>query len=156
MKHFIILFLTLFNSALFAQTKTQQIIGSAGNSVSNGTAQLSWSIGEPITKTGANGGIELAQGFHHKSLKVTSLDELSDHSVSIYPNPTADIITIDLYDKNLVQASYTLTDLQGRIIETKKIETQKWNIGFKDLPAAAYIIQVSNQDKVRTFKVIKN
>ena len=156
MKHFFILFFTLYTSALFAQTNTQQIIGSAGNSVSSGTAQLSWSVGEPITKTGSNGGIELAQGFHHKTLKVTSLDELSDHTVSIYPNPTSDFAIIELNDKKLVQASFTLTDMQGRIIQTKEIEGPKLYVNFKDLPAAAYIIQVSKQDKVRTFKVIKN
>jgi hypothetical protein len=155
MKHYLTVFLSSISFVMYGQTKTQQMIGSAGNSVSNGTAQLSWSVGEPITKTGSNGGIELAQGFHPRTLSITSMDELGSSSISIYPNPTSDLLLVDLNEKNISKGSYTLTDIHGRVIQQEKIETAKFQVSFRELPAAAYLIQISIEDKIRTYKIIK-
>jgi len=149
--------LTIFTSLTFAQTNTLQVIGSAGNTATSGNTQLTWTIGEPIVTTATNTSNLLTQGFNQGTLIITAIDELKNLSVSIQPNPTSDIAIIKLDDQNLSNAQYTLTDINGKVIQQNKIENIQTSVSFQDLANATYFIQVTtNNQKAKTFKVIKN
>jgi len=149
--------LTIFTSLTFAQTNTLQVIGSAGNTATSGNTQLTWTIGEPIVTTATNTSNLLTQGFNQGTLIITAIDELKNLSVSIQPNPTSDFAIIKLDDQNLSNAQYTLTDINGKVIQQNKIENIQTSVSFQDLANATYFIQViTNNQKAKTFKVIKN
>jgi predicted Fe-Mo cluster-binding NifX family protein len=149
--------LTIFTSLTFAQTNTLQVIGSAGNTATSGNTQLTWTIGEPIVTTATNTSNLLTQGFNQGTLIITAIDELKNLSVSIQPNPTSDFAIIKLDDQNLSNAQYTLIDINGKVIQQNKIENKLTSVSFQDLANATYFIQVTtNNQKAKTFKVIKN
>ena len=149
--------LTIFTSLTFAQTNTLQVIGIAGNTATSGNTQLTWTIGEPIVTTATNTSNLLTQGFNQGTLIITAIDELKNLSVSIQPNPTSDFAIIKLDDQNLSNAQYTLTDINGKVIQQNKIVNTQTSVSFQDLANATYFIQViTNNQKAKTFKVIKN
>ncbi len=149
--------LTIFTTLTFAQTNTLQVVGSAGNSTTSGNAQLTWTMGEPIINTATNVTTVLTQGFNQAELIITAIDELKNKTVSIQPNPTSDFAIIKLDDQNLNNAQYTLTDINGKVIQQNKIENKQTSVSFQDLSNATYFIQVvTNNQKAKTFKVIKN
>jgi len=149
--------LTIFTTFAIAQTNTLQVIGSAGNTATIGNTQLTWTIGEPIVTAATSTNNILTQGFNQGTLIITAIEDLKNTSVSIQPNPTSDFAIIKLDDQNISNAQYTLTDINGKVIQQNKIENIQTSVSFQDLANATYFIQViTNNQKAKTFKVIKN
>jgi hypothetical protein len=82
----------------------------------------------------------------------------SDISLSVYPNPTGDDLTLQISDHNIGKWSYQLFDLQGRSLGNGQLTAQRTVIRTADLQPATYFINVVNHDnrKVQSFKIIKN
>ena len=75
-----------------------------------------------------------------------------------YPNPTSDLLTltIDFIETGDLNLSYQLFDLNGKLIESKKIENNSTGIDMYNLVPASYILSVIKGNKsVKTFKIIK-
>ncbi|MBP6183141.1 T9SS type A sorting domain-containing protein [Flavobacterium sp.] len=149
--------LTIYTTLTFAQINTVQVVGSAGNTARSGNTLLTWTIGEPIVNTATTTNNVLTQGFNQGLLLITAIDELKNTTISIQPNPTSDFVIIKLDDQNLINAQYTLTDINGKVIQQNKIENKQTSVSFQDLANTTYFIQVStNNQKAKTFKIIKN
>ena len=67
----------------FSQTASPELVNSAGDSFTNETYQLDWSIGECITATHSEGDYVITQGFHQESYVITAVEDLSDVGVNI-------------------------------------------------------------------------
>jgi hypothetical protein len=157
MKKIFTLVTLIATNICFAQTNTLQVVGSAGNTATSGNTQLTWTIGEPIVNTATSTNNVLTQGFNQGLLLITAIDDLKNTTVSIQPNPTSDFAIINLDDKYFSNAQYTLTDINGKVIQQNKIENMQTSVSFQDLANATYFIQVTtNNQKTKTFKVIKN
>ena len=65
---------------------------------------------------------------------------------SVYPNPATDFIAIDIYSMNDDAMTLSLTDVLGRVLETKIIQATTGNnhlvMNTRNLPAATYFIKV--------------
>jgi hypothetical protein len=62
----------------------------------------------------------------------------------IYPNPTKDIITIEL--KNITQGQLTLINTIGQIVLTQAMRESKVNIDMGKLAKGIYILNLTTQD----------
>ena len=121
-----------------------------------GTA--SYSVGQVVhtTATGTNGSV--AQGVQqtYEISTTAGINETAIHlEMSVYPNPTINYLTLKVEDNS--NLSYQLYDLQGKVIETKKINANSTIVTMEALPKASYFLTVTDNKKiVKTFKVIKN
>jgi len=147
-------FLLLGLGGLHAQESPTAAGGEATGS--GGTA--SYSIGQVVytTNTGTNGSV--AQGVQQpfEISTTVGINETSIHlEMSVYPNPTTDYLTLKVEDNS--NLSYQLYDLQGKVIENKKVNANSTIITMEALPKATYFLRVTdNKNTVKTFKVIKN
>jgi len=85
----------------------------------------------------------------------TDLIEPSTISTLIYPNPTASYITIHNETVN-VDSTYELIDLNGKSINKGTLDSINTNISMSSLPSAVYLLKISNNDDIETFKILKN
>jgi hypothetical protein len=84
-------------------------------------------------------------------------DQAMSISLSVFPNPTADKLTLLVQDFNNGKLNYHLLDLNGKLLDSKLLTAGSTQINMSALPSAAYFIQVLRENKkVKTFKVIKN
>ena len=75
--------------------------------------------------------------------------------LSVYPNPTTDYLTLKVDDFETL--NFQLIDLQGKIIENKKVSSTTTSINVENLPKALYFLNVTKNNKVvKSFKIIKN
>ena len=75
------------------------------------------------------------------------LDDLQERSVSLYPNPTDDILYIELSNAGI--ANVALYDLQGRVVETLRATSLQGGtatINMHNIPAGVYILHVTDGD----------
>jgi N-acetylneuraminic acid mutarotase len=88
----------------------------------------------------------------------TSINEVEQIKIKVYPNPTQDFITIEISDKNLQsqELNYQLCDITGRIIVSGKISSSKEFIDVSREAAGMYFIRICNGNKmIEIIKTIK-
>ena len=130
----------------------------AGGEATGTGGTSSYSVGQVVytTATGTNG--SLAQGVQQPyEISVTiGIKETSINlELSVYPNPTTDYLTLKLDEFETL--NFQLIDLQGKIIENKKISSTTTSINVENLPKALYFLNVTKNNKVvKSFKIIKN
>lgn len=80
-------------------------------------------------------------------------DSFSSYSVTVYPNPARDFVTIEgLSSSNIM--SYKVVDLNGRIVKSKEnINENSTQINISDLQSGVYMMTI-NSDKGSTIKKI--
>ncbi|RYZ53473.1 MAG: T9SS type A sorting domain-containing protein [Sphingobacteriales bacterium] len=73
-----------------------------------------------------------------------SIQHLSNGTLtaSIYPNPAANSITIELNDKAIYSAE--LHDMLGRTVSAVKVENGKGTMNVSEVPAGMYLLTVTN------------
>lgn len=77
-------------------------------------------------------------------------------SVSLYPNPTSENAMLNVKGLN-TEATIIITDQQGRIISTSKLDLGQENseINTNNLPSGVYYVRIQTENAVRTEKLIK-
>ena len=142
----------------FAQT--QESANSSGGNATGSGGTVAYSIGQVVytTNTGSNGSV--AQGVQHAyeiftvNIKETELNI----SLTAFPNPTAENLTLQISDYNNEKLSYQLFDMQGKQLSNGQIVAKQTQINMNSLPIATYFVTVVNQENknVQSFKIIKN
>jgi subtilisin family serine protease len=85
---------------------------------------------------------------------ITGVNELSSNSISIYPNPTNNKITVDF--GNTTVSKITLFDVQGKVVyDNSVINNNKLSIDLVNANKGVYFLQVVVNETVSTYKVIK-
>ena len=149
----------IMTNLAFSQTASPELVSSAGDSFNNTSYQLDWSIGECITATHSAGDYVITQGFHQNSYVVTSVKDLRiDISMSVYPNPTTDLLTVNFVKvSNFDKVKYTVTDLNGKVLQQTEVTTNQEQLNFSNYAEGTYFISVTeNNQLIKSFKIIKN
>jgi len=151
-KKTLMLMLVLFTAVI--STKAQEVVSSSGNYQETSNGSLSWTIGEPITETKSNGNT-LTQGFQQSRLTVTNISEIkpADISVSIFPNPTNEFITIKVSEAQ----DYTvqLFNLNGQLLTEQKSNNTEERIDMMPYTNGTYLLKFINNNETNTYQIIK-
>lgn len=158
MKKPFLFFLALVMSSWgFAQSTSPEVIGSAGDHYSNGTTQMSWTLGEISTETYSDANNQLTQGFHQVTLMVTAIDDqLESLAVQVFPNPVADQLNISLEESTQAHR-FRLLDASGKQLQVRESFFLNAEIDFSNYAKGTYFLHISdvNGTSVKTFKILK-
>jgi hypothetical protein len=154
--------LALFAAGLlwvgFAQAQ-QSVNTTGGNAIGSG-GTVSYSIGQVAytTNTGSNGSV--AQGVQqpYEILTVGINENEPKITLSVFPNPVADNLILQVNEVEYSTLTFQLCDAQGKQISKGQVISKQTQINTASLATATYFIHVVNQEnkKVQTFKIIKN
>ncbi|GGF23645.1 hypothetical protein GCM10011383_39120 [Hymenobacter cavernae] len=86
---------------------------------------------------------------------VTIVNTAALITVSVYPNPTQDIATINLGQLPVAGTQVQLTDMMGRTIRTQQLSTTG-ELNMRDLKPGTYFITIQLGDQKVVSKVVKN
>jgi len=154
------LYLILFFGLGFLETQAQEAILSSGGYASGSGGSSSYSLGQMVyaTYTGTNGSMANGVQQPFEISMVTALEEAKGTNLSVlaYPNPTTDLLSLTVDDFEVSNLSYYLYDINGRLLERKKIKGNQTSIVMSNLAQATYFLRVTNgKNAVKTFKIIK-
>jgi hypothetical protein len=149
----------LFFATLTAAQAQETLLATGGNASGSG-GSTSYSVGQVVytTNTGTSGSV--AQGVQqpYEISVVTGLDEAKgiNLSVTAYPNPTTDYLTLNIGEFEISNLSYQLYDMNGKLLQSEKIRGTQTSIVMSNLVPANYFVKVIQGNKeVKTFKIIK-
>ena len=131
-----------------------------GGDATGAGGSSSYTVGQVVytTNTGSNGSV--AQGVQqpYEFSVTTGINETTINlEMSVYPNPTTNYLQLKVESEKLENLNFQLIDLQGKVIENKKVSATTSTIKMETLPKAIYFLNVTdNNQVVKTFKIIKN
>ena len=151
-KHTLVLF------SLFAtiSVSAQEVIATQGDSYSNASANIDFTIGEVIIDTGTDGTNDLTQGFHQTNWNFVGLEDFApNYEAIIFPNPTEDVLNIRT--STFENVTYTLYDAQGKLVMQDVLSAEQTPIQVSQLAPGSYSLTLNNQTQnLKTFKLVKS
>lgn len=163
MKKIILVFFILlwWSGGLFAQKINPQVISSAGSRYQTNTMSIDWTLGELSITTIQGTSNIISQGFHQSRYIVTATDELSKdlRNISVYPNPTSDLIQMDISFDVVRSVHVYLKDVNGKQIWNNKYYGQQIteSTSLSNLPNGMYFLSfiIDGNKSTQTFKIQK-
>ena len=134
---------------------SQEVISSQGDTYTNVSGNIDFTIGEVITFTGSNVENQLTQGFHQTNWSFVSIkDHVPSFNALIFPNPTDDFLNIQASVFEMV--SYSLYDEVGKLILKGVLSSEKTSLDVSKLQTGLYSLILNNPDNIlKTFNIIK-
>lgn len=140
--------------------QAQESVNTTGGDASGSGGSASYSVGQVVytTNTGTNGSV--AQGVQqpYEISVVTGFEEAKgiNLSVTAYPNPTTDYLTLSISEFEISNLSYQLYDMTGKLLQNKKLTGTETQIDMRNLVPTTYFVRVIAEHKsVKEFKIIK-
>lgn len=153
----VLLFFGFGMTGLHAQ---ESVNATGGNALGNG-GSASYSVGQVVYTTNTGTNVSETQGVQqpYEISLVTGLEEIKGIKLSVtaFPNPTSDNLTLEVADSGHSNLSFQLFDMQGALLQSEKITGRRTTIVMSNLVPATYFLQVLGASQVvQTFKIIKN
>ena len=139
----------------------QEAFPATGSNAMSSGGSVSYSVGQAAYQIHKGTSGSATQGVQqpYEISVVTAIDEANGIilTVSAYPNPTTDYLTLETNAFDLSDLSFQLFDTNGRLLQSEKITSNKTSITMSNLVPATYFVKViQNKKEVKTFKIIRN
>lgn len=134
----------------------QSVVSAGGNELENADAKVTVTIGEPtIGIAGDDATVEVGFQQAYDSETVSVEETISTLKLTVYPNPTADVVTITNEQQD--DLSYKLYQLDGKTIQEGTTSAMQMEITLVDKTSGIYFLQFNNtqNNTSKTFKIIK-
>lgn len=147
--------LGLFSLLTTVTVSAQEVIATQGESYSNASANIDFTIGEVVINTGTDGTNDLTQGFHQTNWNFLGVEDFApNYEAIIYPNPTEDVLNIKT--SSFENVTYTLYDAQGKLVLQDILSEEQTPIQVSQLAPGSYSLMLNSEtQKLKTFKLIK-
>lgn len=141
-------------STLFGQ---QAVTASGGNGLSS-SGSMSFTVGQVSYQSVESNG-SVSEGVQ-QAFEIYTVG-ISDFSIKVellvYPNPTADQLTLQCTSEKKEILNYRLKDASGKLLLEQPVTEEKALIDLLNYANGAYFLEVFNAEKsIQTFKIIKN
>lgn len=151
-QNILLLFLFIISISLNAQ----EVVSTSGDCFEKPSGSITFTLGECVTETFESGNVMLTQGFHQPVLKVTSIESVKTISVTAFPNPTSDILYLQINEESISGYYYELYDITGKQLSSELITKSITEIPFSNRSFGTYLLKIFKDDKsVQTLKIIK-
>ena len=146
----------LFSLFATITVSAQEVVATQGDSYSNASGNIDFTIGELIIDTGTDGTNDITQGFHQTNWNFVGLDDNDpSYEATIFPNPTSELLNIRT--STFENVTYTLYDAQGKLILQDKLSAEQTPIQVSQLAPGNYSITLTNETQnLKTFKLVKS
>jgi len=147
-----LLFFSLLTSVCVS---AQEVVVTQGDSYTNSSGSIDFTIGEVVINTGTDGSNDLTQGFHQTNWNFVGVEDHSpNYEATIFPNPTSDVLNIRT--STFENVTYTLYDALGKLVIQDKLSSVQTPIQVNQLAPGAYSLTLNNDTQnLKTFQLIK-
>ncbi|UKB82341.1 T9SS type A sorting domain-containing protein [Chryseobacterium sp. MEBOG06] len=151
--------LSLFLASFSIQVSGQETLNTSGTNMSGTTGNVTASLGQIFYETASSPAGNIATGVQH-SYEITptlgvDITEIS-LNLTIFPNPTADILNLKMGFKDYNKYRYDIFDSSGKLLASQPVLQAQTQIIMASYPASIYLLKVSKEGKtIKIFKVLK-
>ena len=145
----------LFSVLSTLAVSAQEVLSTQGDSYSNASGSIDFTLGEVIIATGSDGTNDITQGFHQTNWNFLGVEDFApNYEAIIFPNPTEDVLNIKT--SMFENVTYTLYDGLGKLVMQDKLSAEQTPIQVSQLAPGSYSLTLNNETQnLKTFKLIK-
>ena len=145
----------LFSLFATISFSAQEVFATQGDSYSNASGNIDFTIGEVIINTGTDGTNDLTQGFHQTNWNILGVEDYApNYEAIIFPNPTEDVLNIKT--SMFENVTYTLYDGLGKLVMQDILSAEQTPIQVSQLATGNYSLTLTNETQnLKTFKLVK-
>ena len=146
----------LFSLFATLSVSAQEVVSTQGDSYSNASGNIDFTIGELIIDTGTDGTNDITQGFHQTNWNFLGVEDFApNYEAIIFPNPTEDVLNIKT--SMFENVTYTLYDGLGKLVMQDILSAEQTPIQVSQLAPGNYSITMTNETQnLKTFKLVKS
>jgi hypothetical protein len=138
----------------------QQVIPAGGGNATGTGGTVSYTVGQIACSTISGSGGIIVQGVQQplEISVVTAIEKYGEISLEsiVYPNPTRGNVKLEFGTYDNEDMRFRLTDINGILLQDKKIESRETEISMENLSASVYFLKViRNNKEVKVFKIVK-
>ena len=151
-------YLTIATAFLCVSLYSQSNTVSAGGDAEGDNGSISYSIGQVVytSAQGSNGNVNQGVQQPYDVGVVTGIEE-AGINLSVFPNPTAGMLTLNVAGEDASLLSYQLFDGSGSLIESNNKLNSTTTISLETYATGVYTLSVSRNNKqVKSFRVVRN
>lgn len=140
--------------------QAQESSNASGGDATGSGGTVAYSIGQVVytSNTGSTGSVDQGVQHAYEIFTVGINETVLNISLTVFPNPTTENLTLQISDYSNEKLSYQLFDMQGKQLSKGQIVAQQTQINMNSLPTATYFVNVVNEEnnQLQSFKIIKN
>jgi hypothetical protein len=151
-------YLTIATAFLCVSLYSQSNTVSAGGDAEGDNGSISYSIGQVVytSAQGSNGNVNQGVQQPYDVGVVTGIEE-AGINLSVFPNPTAGMLTLNVAGEDASLLSYQLFDASGRLIDSNNKLNSTTTVSLETYATGVYTLSVSRNNKqVKSFRVVRN
>ena len=147
-------------SFLMVSLQGQQTIPATGGTATGSGGTVSYTIGQVTYQKFSGADASVAQGVQqpYEISVITSVGNTEGIVLEykVYPNPAHELIRLTIKPFDDGNYKYWLYDINGILLQDKKILSEETEISLESLTPAVYFLKVLKDNKeVKVFKVVK-
>ncbi|MGC6434694.1 MAG: T9SS type A sorting domain-containing protein [Crocinitomicaceae bacterium] len=154
----------LMGSISYSQSIAPQSVNNSGSTMSQSNGSLSFTVGELTVQSQTDSqGNTLGSGFTAgASLTTMSVQETNAAilDVKVYPNPTTELVNIQINHSTVDQVIVTVADLEGKEVYSGKYLgiANVIGINISSYATGSYLLTLKNTSNqlLGTYKIIKH
>lgn len=141
-------------------TEGQETIPATGGSATGSGGTAAYVAGQLVFNliTGTSGSIIQGVQQPFEISAVTAIENTEGISLEcvVYPNPTEGKIKLVIKSFEIYNMRFQLYDINGMLLQDKKIEESETSVSMDDLLSAIYFLRVTKDKRqVKVFRIIK-
>ena len=141
--------------------QAQESVNATGGNASGSGGSASYSVGQVVYTTNTSTSGSVTQGIQqpYEISVVTAIEEAKDINLSVtaYPNPTTDYLTLEVKDFEFLNLNFQLYDMQGKLLQNEKLNGTETQINMsKYVPSTYFVRVIQGNQSIKEFKIIKN
>lgn len=134
--------------------QAQQALAVTGSDISSASGSVSYSIGQ-IDYISSGTLVSVSQGIQQSYGKLI-VEINSTISITVWPNPVFNILNVKISDDIGTGLDIQLYNINGKLLESRKSNSNFLNIAMENFAPATYILLVTHlKQKTVSFKIIK-
>jgi hypothetical protein len=152
---FFIVATLFFACSAFCQKSVVATGGAANDSYGN---KISYSVGQIAIGSANTANFRVNEGVQQPiSVSELSIEEALRLAVelNVYPNPSSNTLNIARTDEATSKLDYQLITSDGAVVLSGVLEGQTTAVSLQNLPAAVYLLRVTDGKQQRAYRIIK-
>lgn len=138
----------------------QATIPSTGGSAGGSGGSANFTVGQLVFNVynGATGFVIQGVQQPYEISVITAIENSEEITLvcTVYPNPTAGNLKLEIKSYEYDNISYLLYDMNGVVLQDKKIHAEETEISMASLSSSIYFLKIiKDKMEVKVFKIIK-
>ncbi|MBQ6725363.1 MAG: T9SS type A sorting domain-containing protein [Bacteroidales bacterium] len=136
----------------------KSVVATGGSATGMSGDRISYSVGQISIGTAQATNFKVFEGVQQPiQISEMSIDEALRLNIELklYPNPTNDAVCIYRSDENESRLTYTIFSTEGAEIMNGVLEDVSTTVSLQNLPAAVYLLRVTDGKQQRAYRIIK-